>query len=102
MNVCKFCFNAHVWASLPKTEEDYYDTGLDDSNDFRSATIGYSDTDFQMYLNTGNGKPTNIEVCTWIKDRWVTVAEYYPKYCPECGRELIEHRTKEEEELKPY
>lgn len=94
---CRFCYNVHVWAKEPKTEEDYFDNGLDDTNDFHSSTIGHSSRDRQIFFNSGNGKPCNIEFCEWShirykgKEGWVTTAIYYPKYCPECGRKLDEY-----------
>jgi hypothetical protein len=95
-NICSFCFNAHVWAKLQKTDEDYFDNGLDDSNDFSSSTIGTISqapniSSVQLYLNSGYGEATNLEVCEWFNGRWHTVAKYYPKYCPECGRKLDEY-----------
>ena len=92
MSVCNFCFNAHVYASLPKADHDYFDTALDDSNDSSSSTVGCHSDNYQIYINAGNGKPVNIETCEWAPDgRWRTIAVYYPKYCPECGRKLQEY-----------
>ena len=99
MNVCPFCFNAYVDAKLHKSEDDYFDNELTDENDFGSSTIGISSNGIQLYLNRGNGEACNIEVCQWLSDlnglvhsgRWHTVAKYYPKFCPECGRPLNEY-----------
>lgn len=93
MGECPFCFNAYVYAKMPKTrEEEYFDIGLDDSNDFHSATVGFSDDNTKMYINSGAGKPLEIETCKWGSDnRWHPIALYYPKYCPECGRKLDEY-----------
>lgn len=100
---CHFCFNAYVYNSLPKLEEDYYDTGLDDTNDAFSGTVGDSLKGIQMYINSGGGKPLEIETCRWVDNpdglplngRWHTIARYYPKYCPECGRNLDEYEIGE-------
>lgn len=101
MNTCPFCFNAYVYSKQP--QDDLFDEGLNDTNDSSSATIGRSGDCVCMYLNTGNGEATNIEVCQWVTDidatphsgRWHTVAKYYPKYCPECGRKLEEYQVGE-------
>lgn len=99
--VCKFCFNAHVYANLPNNEEDYFDEGLHDGNDFSSHTIGHGSSKIQMFINSGNDEAVNIEVCRWTEggyrgnDGWSTVAKYYPKYCPECGRKLAEYSVME-------
>ena len=97
---CQFCYNAHVWAK-GETVDDYFDIGLDDTNDASSNTIGSSTNGFQLYFNSGNGEPCNIEVCEWkengYKGRpgWATIGIYYPKFCPECGRELSEYKISE-------
>jgi hypothetical protein len=91
MNYCKFCFNAYVHVQLLE-EENSDEECLDDTNDFSSATIGSSDRHIQMYINSGHGAALSIETCKWGEDnRWHTVALYYPKYCPECGRKLDEY-----------
>ena len=89
--VCNFCFNAHVAATLPENEDDYFEPELNDSNDFSSSTIGFSDERHQLYFNAGGREPINIEVCEWYNGRWHTICKYYPKFCPECGRELKEY-----------
>ena len=92
MSICNFCFNAHVYEKMPKTaEEEFFDTGLDDTNDGFSGTVGTHSENHQVYINSGGGKPVNIETCEWVGGRWQTVAVYYPKYCPECGRALTEY-----------
>lgn len=94
MNQCAFCFNAYVYAKIPKTEEElYFGENLDDSNDGSSCGIGFTDKTHSMYFNSGMGKPCNIEVCEWgIDNMWHPVAIYYPKFCPECGRKLDEYK----------
>lgn len=89
---CHFCYNAHVWAKEPHEDEDYFDNGLDDDNDGSSSGIGHSGEGYQMYFNSGMGVACNIEVCHWHEGYgWVPIAKYYPKFCPECGRELNEY-----------
>jgi hypothetical protein len=42
-------------------------------------------------FNSGMGKPCEIEFRNWYNGRWHAVGYYYPKFCPECGRELNEY-----------
>lgn len=98
---CSFCYNAQVWAKEPHNEEDYFDEGLHDNNDSSSATIGNKADGFQLFLNSGGGEAVNIELCQWKEQGyrgqpgWATVGIYYPKFCPECGRELNEYTISE-------
>ena len=88
---CSFCYNAYVWGKESHTDEDYFDGGLNNTNDFSSCSIGLSDSTHQIYFNAGAGVPCNIEICKWGENaQWNTVARYYPKFCPECGRKLDE------------
>lgn len=97
MNVCPFCFNAYVYAKLPKTEEEeYFGTDLTDDNDGSSHGVGHSAPNYQMYFNSGMGRACNLEICRWHNESgWVPIAQYFPKFCPECGRELSEYEIDE-------
>ena len=90
---CPFCFNAYVYAKMPKTEEElYFGDDLTDDNDSSSCGIGRAAKDFSIMFNSGMGKPCEIEFRQWgIGNMWHTVGYYYPKYCPECGRKLDEY-----------
>lgn len=89
---CHFCYNAHVWAKEPKTEDDYFSNGLDDTNDGSSCSIGRSTSNFSIMFNAGMGRPCEIEFRKWCDDNlWHTIGYYYPKFCPECGRKLDEY-----------
>lgn len=80
--VCGKCFNARLGL----------DENLDDDNDFSSFSIGHGSNGFRMMYTAGNGKPPRIEVQQWHeKAGWHNVAIYYPKHCPECGREITEY-----------
>lgn len=86
MDYCNFCFNAYV-----QPVDLACDIYLDDTNDFHSATVGFSDKHIQLYINSGSGEALNLEVCELRDNRWYTVSKYYPKFCPECGRKLDEY-----------
>lgn len=93
---CHFCYNAHVWAKEPKIEEDYFDEGLNDDNDGSSCNIGHCSKNFDMMFNSGMGRACNIEIRKWHEGYgWAPIGYYYPKFCPECGRELIEYLVEE-------
>lgn len=80
--ICGKCFNARMGL----------DENLDDDNDFSSFSIGHGSKDFRMLYTAGNGKPPRIEAQQWDERvGWYNVGIYYPKYCPECGREITEY-----------
>ena len=81
--VCGKCFNARM----------ELDDNLTDDNDMSSFSIGKSQDGFRMMYTSGDGKPPRIEVQQWHeKAGWRNIAIYYPKYCPECGREITEYK----------
>ena len=95
---CKFCTNARSY--LPTEEELYSGNILTDINDFSSHSIGKSIDEHRFMLTSGSGKPLRIEHYVWCAfgdgdHQWVTSGVYYPKYCPECGRELTEYKIGE-------
>lgn len=82
---CEFCDNG-------RTNDD-----LSDDNDYGSASIDgirYDDRGYRLMLTYGWGKPTRVELDVWNDKRqeWsLHVLQYYPKFCPECGRRLDEY-----------
>lgn len=88
---CQFCDNG-------RTNED-----LSDDTDYGSASIDgirYDDKGYRLMLSYGWGKPTRVELDVWNDKRqeWsLNVLQYYPKFCPECGRRLSEYGTKGDE-----
>ena len=66
---------------------------LEDYNDFSSSTIGSFSHDCRIMLSSGSGKPLRIEIARWNDkaQQWVDIGIYYPKFCPECGREIREY-----------
>lgn len=76
---CGFCINATVTDDLTP------------DNDLSYMTIGVADPDKRIMFKSGDRDGTYINV-EQIKDgEWRTIANYIPKYCPNCGRKLIEN-----------
>lgn len=79
---CHMCDNAKINEELEKF------------NDYSSCTIGSFDKECRIMLTSGMGKPLRIEIDRWNEKskRWETVGMYHPRYCPECGREILEYK----------
>jgi hypothetical protein len=82
---CYMCDNARV------------NDELEDYNDFSSSTIGSFSRDCRIMLSSGNKKPLRIEIARWNDEvgQWENIGIYYPKFCPECGREIKEYKNNE-------
>lgn len=77
---CYMCDNARINGEL--TED----------TDFSSISIGNSAKGYRMFLSSGYRKPPRIEVEQHDdKIGWHNIGVYYPKYCPNCGREIKEY-----------
>jgi ribosomal protein L33 len=65
---------------------------LTEDTDFSSSCLGRSTNGYRIMFSSGNRKPPRIEIeqydsnCGWFK-----IALYYPKFCPNCGREIKEY-----------
>lgn len=82
---CHMCLNARL------------DDELTDKNDFSSFSIGNSAKGIRMSVDAGYGKPLRIEVSMWdekLQENKI-VSRYYPKFCPNCGRPIIEYEENE-------
>lgn len=73
---CKYCLNARI------------DDELTDNNDLSYHGCGSAITDYRCMIKSGGGRPTSIIFEEHTAERWNTIANYHPKYCPECGRNL--------------
>lgn len=95
-NYCHVCFNARV---CPPSDDPYEDV-LTDENDLSYIGVGDSGRTIKgrrIMIGSGGGKPLRIQFDEWIESvkEWHTTAEYYPKFCPECGRRLDEYEELE-------
>ena len=76
---CCMCNNARV------------DDKLTEDDNLSYLAVGESVRPFQILFASGGGKPFRLLVEFLIDNRWSTAAVYYPRYCPNCGRELLEY-----------
>ena len=76
---CCMCNNARVSDASP------------DGNNLSYLAVGESVRPFQILLASGGGEPFRLLVEFLIDKQWSAAAVYYPKYCPNCGRELVEY-----------
>lgn len=84
-NICGFCYNARL------------DDELTDDNDYSVMSIGDSSNGYRMMFCSGWGRPPRIETEKWFKNSgWHKIGQYFPKFCPECGREITEYKRNEE------
>ena len=60
-------------------------------NNLSYLAVGESVRPFQILFASVRGKSLRILVEFLIDNRWSTAAVYYPKYCPNCGRRLLEY-----------
>lgn len=82
MQACYMCDNA---CTNPE---------LDSDNDLSFFSIGTSIDGYRTFLRSGYGRPTVILFEKFGKETgWSGIAEYKPKYCPNCGRLLKENDT---------
>ena len=66
--------------------------GLTDDNDYSAMSIGDSSNGYRMMFCSGWGRQPRIETEKWDeKAGWHKIGQYFPKFCPECGREIVEY-----------
>lgn len=82
MKYCKFCCNATV------------EPELNSDNDLSYMSVGKTTENCSMHIRSGNGRPTVLQISLWDKklQQNVDIGFYRMKYCPECGRRLIENK----------
>lgn len=95
---CEMCLNARVWVptsdlngnGLPDTDDDDI---LTDETDFSSVPVGSCIPGYGLRVDSGYGRSVRIEATEWDpkSQKNVTVSCYMPKFCPNCGRPLVEY-----------
>lgn len=78
IEACQYCDNARI------NEE------LTDNNDYSSVVVACNNN-YRTMLSSGWGRPVRLEVEIYEKGEWRTITKYYPKFCPECGRKIVEY-----------
>ena len=77
---CDMCNNARIYDDL--TNE----------NDYSAISVGKSAKGNRIMFCSGDGKPLRIEFEKWNdKAGWGKISEYRPRYCPNCGRKIVEY-----------
>lgn len=79
---CRFCTNANT------------DPELDHTNDLSYMGIGDCEKGYTVFFRTGANRPTAIlfEDRINLQSASHLAGLYIPKFCPECGRELVENK----------
>lgn len=83
-NYCHCCCNACV------------EPELNHKNDLSYISVGKTDNEHGLHIRSGDNKPTALIITKWDKNinQNIDVGIYEMKYCPECGRKLIENTVK--------
>lgn len=78
---CDMCLSARV------------DPELNDNNDFSAYLIGCAQVGHRFMLCSGSNRPVRIDYEIYDEEHsvWNLYGNYYPKYCPNCGRLLSEY-----------
>ena len=79
---CRYCLNAR---SDPDGE-------LTDTNDLSFLSIGECEGHYSLLLSSGAGRPVHFLFQHFSSSKGVNIVKafYYPKFCPECGRPLMD------------
>ena len=62
---------------------------LNDENDYSAFTLDCS-KEYRLMMCSGWGRAPrlSVELLSELYKCWVTVLDYYPHYCPNCGRKI--------------
>jgi len=84
MDACDMCLNAFI------------DSELTSDNDLSFSGIGECEAGYRILLRSGCARPTAMMVEKLVASGWVTIGYYSPRYCPNCGRKLVENEKKKD------
>lgn len=77
---CHLCNNAAI------------DPELTHDNDLSYMSVGKCLNQVRILFRSGDRKPTALLFEKWREGYgWATIGDYIPKFCPECGRKLVEN-----------
>lgn len=78
---CYMCDSARVSSDLER------------GFDFSAVSVGITDDRERFMILSGNDQAVRIvfERFNDVYGHWSGCGSYYPKYCPNCGRELLEY-----------
>ena len=76
---CGMCLNARV------------NDDLTDRNDLSYSGVGEFADGYRMFVASGGGKPLRLEIERLTERGWALIGYWYPKHCPNCGREIAEY-----------
>jgi len=85
MDACHLCDNACINPELTS------------DNDLSYFTIGKCGPGFRIFFGSGDARPTEITFEVLEAGVWHLAGYYRPRFCPNCGRRLIENEKKEED-----
>lgn len=76
---CYMCNNAKV------------DDFLTSDNDLSFHGVGSGWENYRFMIAAGNGAPVRILFEVLQNNSWHVVGVYHPRFCPNCGREILEY-----------
>ena len=80
---CRMCFNA------------YTDPDLSCFNDLSYIPVGSCVDGYRILFRSGAAKVTALVFEQRCDDGWHSLCSYVPKFCPNCGRRLMENEIKD-------
>jgi len=70
--------------------------GLGKAQHLSFSIIGECEPGYRILFEIGRANPTAINFEVWKADVWQTVGYYRLRFCPNCGRRLVENEKKKD------